>query len=454
MEKQIVLVICLLFSNVSVFGQTTVTEASDPVNLKTAIRLGLENSRMLKKAYLDETSAGFRRNEVRGAGLPQLNAYGDYNHFIDVFPQAVPGGLFGPGEPGSIDVIALGVPHTLRGGVQINQLLFNSSFIIGLKAAKTSEEFYRVMSAQTEEEVIYDIAMNYLGATQIELQKENLLANIDYLTGLEKILRAQYSNDMIRKVDLNRIKVNLSSIGSDLENLEIEIFQRLSYLKLIMGVPIQTPLNLDLATAYSEQIIDSFELLDFDPDMRKDIQVLNIQKTLLEFERKSIKAVNHPSLVAFGDLNRNAFSTEFDFLSQSKVWYQGFMVGLRLEVPIFDGLVTKSKAAQSKVRMSQYQEDRKMAIDAAEMEYSNSTKKYFNSIRTLKALEENLTLSSEILEETKLLYTEGLSPLTDLLEAESFLRQAQNSYNNQLIQIQIAQIEILKSTGRIKSISL
>ncbi|WP_194972593.1 TolC family protein [Aquiflexum lacus] len=454
MEKQIVLVICLLFSNVSVFGQTTVTETSDPVNLKTAIRLGLENSRMLKKAYLDETSAGFRRNEVRGAGLPQLSAYGDYNHFIDVFPQAVPGGLFGPGVPGSIDVIALGIPHTLRGGLQINQLLFNSSFIIGLKAAKTSEEFYRVMSAQTEEEVIYDITMNYLGASQMELQKENLLANITQLTGLEKILQAQVDNDIVRKVDLNRVKVSLASLESELENLEIDIFQRISYLKLIMGIPIQTALSLDVSSGFSVENVKFFELSDFYPEMRKDIQALKIQKTLLDYEIKNFQAANHPSLVAFGDINRNAFSNEFDFLSQGKVWYQGFLVGIKLEVPIFDGFVNRSKVAQSKVRMSQFEEDMRLAEDAAEMEYTNAQKKYFNSIRTLRALEENLKLSNEVMEETKLLYNESLSPLSDLLDAESVQRQAQSSYNNQLIQVQIAQVEILKSTGRIKSLLL
>src|SRR5690606_18196053 len=67
----------------------------DTLTLKETIQIGLENNRSYKKALLDEDRAKYQRNEIRGAGLPQVSAYGNYNYFIDVFPQAVPGGIFG-----------------------------------------------------------------------------------------------------------------------------------------------------------------------------------------------------------------------------------------------------------------------------------------------------------------------------------------------------------------------
>jgi outer membrane protein TolC len=424
---------------------------TDTLDLKACLSLGLENSRSIKKALMDEESAAYYRNEVRASGLPQISAYGNYNNFIDVFPQAVPGGLFGPGEPDEVQVIALGVPQSLQAGVLVNQLIFSSSYLIGLKAAKTSEEFYKTLSQQTEEQVIYDIAMNYLGVTQMELQRENLNANVDQLKGLERILEAQVANDLVRKVDLNRVKVNLSTLESEMENLETEIFRGLSYLKLIMGIPVDTPLELEKSEVNPESI-SNFQLADLDPERRKDIQILDIQKTLYDYEYKNIKSTNHPSLIGFADINRNSFSTSFDFLSQSKVWYQGSLIGLKLQIPIFDGFAVKSRAAQSKVRQQQLLIDRDQAMDAAKMEYNNATKKYFNALQTLRANEENLILAEDVLKETTLLFKEGLSPLTDLLEAESTQRQAKANYNNQLIQVRIAQLEILKSSGQITRI--
>ncbi|WP_439490648.1 TolC family protein [Algoriphagus sp.] len=444
-----------LIAPVMAMGQEAVQEFEipDKLTLKESIRIGMENNRTLKKAILDEEKATYQRNEIRGAGLPQFSAYGQYNNFIDVFPQAVPGGIFG-GDPNEIQVIALGVPQSLQAGFQLNQLIFSNSYLIGLKAAKTGEEFYRILAEQSEENVIREISMNYLGVIQLELQKENLQANIDQLTSLEKILQSQYENDLARKVDLNRVKVNLTSIKSELENLEIAIFQQEGYLKLLMGIPVDTEITLDQSVADMDQKVKNFQVQDFSIFDRKDIQVLGVQEKLYEYEYKNIKAAHQPQLVGFADFNKNAFSQEFDFMSQSKVWYQGFLIGLKLEIPIFDGMQTKYKAAQSKVNAQQLNLDRLQAEDAAELEYKNALNKYYNSLSTLASLDSNLDLANDVFEETTLLYKEGLSPLTDLLDSETTQRQAQAAYNNQIIQVRIAQLEILNSTGKITNLLL
>ncbi|PZX54132.1 TolC family protein [Algoriphagus chordae] len=425
----------------------------DTLTFKESINIGLQNNRTLKKAILDEEKAKYQRNEIRGAGLPQISAYGGYNNFIDVYPQAVPGGIFG-GDPGDIEVISLGVPQSLQAGARVNQLIFSNSYLIGLKAAKTGEEFYRVLAMQSEEDVIHDISMNYLGAIQLELQKENLQANIDQLTSLQKILESQYENDLARKVDLNRVKVNLTSIQSELENLKIAIYQREGYLKLLMGIPVDTPMILDRTVADLSKKVENFSVGDFNPFDRKDIQLLGIQQKLYEYDYKNIKAEHLPQLVGFADFNKNAYSETFDFMSQSKVWYQGFLIGLKLEIPIFDGLQTKSKAAQSKVKSQQLNLDKIQAEDAANLEYQNAVNKYFSSMSTLESLSGNLELANDVLKDTNLLYKEGLSPLTDLLDSETTQREAQANYNNQIIQVRIAQLEILNSTGKISNLLL
>lgn len=435
------------------YAQGTMEEIAipDTLTLKQSIQIGLENNRNLKKAILDETKAKYNRDEIRGAGLPQLSAYGQYNNFIDVFPQAVPGGIFG-GDPGDIEVISLGVPQSLKAGFELSQLIYSNSYLIGLKAAKTGEEFYRLLAEQSEEDVIHEISMNYLAAIQLHLQQENLLATIDQLEGLEKILQSQYENDLARKVDLNRVKVNLSSIRSELENLEITIYQREGYLKLVMGIPTDIELTLDKSVADMNQKVQDFQIQDFNIFDRKDIQLLGVQGQLYEYEYKNIKAQHQPQLVGFADWNKNAFSQKFDFLGENKVWHQGFLIGLKLQIPIFDGLQTKSKAAQSKVNAEQLNLDRLQAEDAAELEYNNAVNKYFNSLSTLASLEENLALSNDVLKDSELLYKEGLSPLTDLLDAETTQRTAQANYNNQIIQVRIAQLEILNSTGKISNL--
>ncbi|WP_245578744.1 TolC family protein [Algoriphagus vanfongensis] len=455
LKKYLVFSMAVLLSGLT-YAQTADQELVLPetLTLKESIKIGLENNRTYQKALLDEDKAKYQRNEIRGAGLPQLSAYGDYNNFIDVFPQAIPGGGIFGGDPSDINVIAFGVPQSLKAGLQLNQLIYSNSYLIGLKAAKTGEEFYRLLAEQSEEDVIHEIAMNYLSAIQLQLQRETLLATIDQLEGLERILQAQYENDLARKVDYNRVKVNLTSVRSELENLDISIFQREGYLKLVMGIPVDTPINLDKSVADMNREVQNFQIGELILSDRKDMQILDVQEQLYEYEYKNIKAENQPQLVGFADFNKSAFSQEFDFLSTSKSWYQGFLFGLKLEIPIFDGLQTRNKAAQSKVKTAQLHLDRLQAEDGANLEYQSAINKYYSSLQTLESLEENLALATDVLQETNLLYKEALSPLTDLLEAEATERQAQSNYNNQIIQVRLAQLEILNAQGKIKNLTL
>ena len=105
--------------------------------------------------------------------------------------------------------------------------------------------------------------------------------------------------------------------------------------------------------------------------------------------------------------------------------------------------------AQDKVRSLQLDQDIEKANQAAVMQHQNAIKKLTSSIGSAKAQEENLQLAEEVYAQTELLYKEGLSPLTDLLEAETALREARTALNNQLISVKTAQVDLYKATGDI-----
>lgn len=444
------ILICLLSINFSVFSQNFPLAGEGGYSLNQVLKIGLENSHDIKKTRLDEKAAAFQRKEIIGSGLPQINAYGNYNNFLNVTPMGIPGGVLNPEtSPNDIDVIQFGVPQSLQAGVQLNQLIFSQSYFVGLRAARTSEEFYLLLTQMSEEDILYDLAMNYYGIAGMELQRENINANKDRLVNLEKILKSQFENDLARKVDYNRIKVNLTTLEASLDDLEVGIEQSKNYLKLLMGIPMDSSLelqpqdfNVDLESLLPGQ-------LNQDLQNRVDLQVLNKQQELYGLDIKNIQSGYYPTLVGFADVNYNTFSNDFTFLSQSKPWYRGALIGLKLEIPVFDGFQRKNRVAQAKVRTMQLEQDIMKATSAAEMQHQNAIKKLTNSIRSANAQEENLQLAEEVYGQTELLYKEGLSPLTDLLEAETALREARTAYNNQIINVKTAQVDLYKSTGDI-----
>ncbi len=391
--------------------------------------------------------------EITGTGLPQVNAYGDYNNFLDVFPQAIPGGVLNPeSDPNGLDVISFGVPQSIKAGFQVNQLLFSQSYLVGLKAAQTSEEFYRLLTQKTEEDIIYDISLNYYGVLATRLQLDNLQANHDKLSRLEKIIKAQYENDLARKVDHNRVKVNLTTLETQMDNLKIVIEQRTNYLKLVIGLPV----DLDLKLAPYDFEDQNFPVRSLATQIklsdRYDLQVLDKQQELNALNIKNIQSGYYPTLSAFADVNYNAFSREFNFISDSHVWYRGSLVGLKLSFSIFDGFQRKNKIAQARVETEKLKQDQFMTEQAARAEYLNARKKMNNSLKSLNAQESNLELSEDVFDQTEKLYKEGLAPLTDLLDAETALREARSAYYNQIINVKTAQADLYKSTGNIEKI--
>lgn len=444
------LLILLLSINFSVFSQSYPAGDGEGYSLKEVLKTGLENSYDLKKTRLDENAAAYQRKEIIGSGLPQLKAYGNYNNFLNVTPMGLPGGFLNPeSTPNDIDVVQFGVPQSLQAGVQLNQLIFSQSYLVGLKAAKTSEEFYLLLTQMSEEDILYDLAMNYYNIVGLELQRENIDANMDRLVSLERILKVQVENDLAKKVDYNRIKVNLATLQASKDDLEIGIAQSKNYLKLLMGIPMDTALELE----DQDFELDLGQALptgsNTDLQNRVDLRVLSKQQDLYGLDIQNIRSGYYPTLVGFADVNYNTFSNDFTFLSESKPWYRGALIGLKLEIPIFDGFQKKNRVAQAKVRSLQLDQDIEKANQAAVMQHQNAIKKLTSSIGSAKAQEENLQLAEEVYAQTELLYKEGLSPLTDLLEAETALREARTAFNNQLISVKTAQVDLYKATGDI-----
>jgi outer membrane protein TolC len=86
------------------------------------------------------------------------------------------------------------------------------------------------------------------------------------------------------------------------------------------------------------------------------------------------------------------------------------------------------------------------------MAYENANNQLKNSLTTIRTQEENKKLAEEVFYSTQNNYRNGLASLTDLLTAETDLVSAQNSYNEALLNYKVAQIELIKSNGNIKSL--
>ncbi len=432
------LLLGLILSNFT-FAQQTLT-------LKEALNYAVQNSANVRKAKLDIDGGRFKTEEIRAQALPQItgNAGLTYNPIIGQLVANI---------GGATQSFKLGQNWNSSAGVQLSQQLFNQTVFTGLQAAKSSEEYYNLTAQYTEEQIIVLVANNYYQVLVNRQQLNVIDTNIKNVKVIETIITNQYQNGLAKKIDVDRIKVNLTNLQTQREQTLNAITQLENQLKFSMGMPVTQDITLPKTELTEVSRLPEFaEVLSL--DNRTEIKLLNNQDKLLALQRKAYVSEYYPNLSLTGNYTYSSQSGGFDFLSSNNtaIGFGSSAIGLTLKVPIFNGFLTRSKIRQADVDIKKAQEDRKQSVNSLNLDYENAKIQLRNSLTTINAQKQNVTLAQEIYKSTQNNYNNGLAALTDLLDTENALTEAQNSYTQALLNYKVAEIQLIKSNGNIKSL--
>jgi outer membrane protein TolC len=186
------------------------------------------------------------------------------------------------------------------------------------------------------------------------------------------------------------------------------------------------------------------------PENRIEYQMTKDQIRLNELNVKRYKVGYLPSLVAFGSYSWNAQRSDFDFFESGKPWFKTSIVGLKLNVPIFDGLNKARNIQEKKLTLLQSQNDLKQLENAISLETFNAQTTLENAIATLSNQKANMDLAEQVFNTSKIKYEQGVGSNTDIINAQTDLKQAQTEYLNALYNATVAKIDYQKATGQIK----
>lgn len=426
------------------FGQ------SQNLTLKEAIDYALKNKAEAKKAQLAVQNSDYQIEEVRSRALPTISASGNitYNPILQL--NALPGDFFG--APGTTLLAPLGQEWVSTAGINLNQTLFDQSVFTGLKAAKTTKEFYRINAQLTEEQVIERVANNYYQVFVTREQVNILSSNLENTSKVRDIIQGQFDNGLAKKIDLDRMNVNISNIRTQLQQAQNAVQLQENALKFYMGMPIETAItlaetNVTVVPVSESEVTDVTQLTEY--------LVLDKQLELLRFNKKAVQAEFYPRLSLTAGYNYIGQGPEFPWFakpSDGVYWSDFSTLGLNLSVPIFNGFGTRAKVRQAEIDIQEMEvdkEDTKLALNLA---FENAKTQISNSIATINVQRENVQLAKEVLSNTQNNYQNGLATLTDLLDAENSSIQAQTNYNSALLDYKLAELQLIKSRGQLKTL--
>ena len=435
--------IMLLFGALSL---PTLAIAQQKITLSDALTFALQNNTKIRKAKLDIDGGRYKVEEVRSQALPQITGNAGLNYNPIIGQQVVDFG-------GTTQTLKFGKKWNSTAGIQLSQQLFNQQVFTGLQAAKSSEEYYNLVSQLTEEQVIELVANNYY---QVLVNRQQLTVidnNMKNVKVIEKIIANQYQNGLAKKIDVDRIKVNITNLETQRSQTLNMITLLENQLKFSMGMPVTTTILLPETelTEVSQlpQFTDSVSLTN-----KTEVKLLNNADKLLALQRKAYVSEYYPSLALSGNYTYSSQNDSFDFLNSSStaIGFGSSAIGLTLRVPIFNGFLTRAKIRQADVAISKAKQDRLETNNALIFAFENAKIQLRNSLTTINAQKKNAALAEEIYKSTQNNYNNGLASLTDLLDTETSLTKAQNNYTEALLNYKIAEIQLIKSNGDIRTL--
>lgn len=423
------------------------------LSLRECLNLALQHNQTLAIARYEERVGDQQIRETRARALPQVNVTANlidnYKRQVLVLPPGFQ--MDGPLE--------VGLKYGTAVNADASQALLDASVFTALKAAKAGRDYYKQNTRQTEEDVINQTAQIYYRILAVREQIRAQDSNISKLTNIVEATQGQYNNGLARKIDLDRIKVNLANANTQrLQQLNQEAALKAN-LKMLLGMPAETDIvPEDLSLREIEQKAAGFvPAEEFDVEDRTEIQLVDAQIRLSDLQTKAIRAENYPKLSAFFNYSYNGVTNEFNDYFKSKssssaLWYGMGSFGLRLSIPIFDGLGRNARTQQSMIQGLELRKRREAVSLSLKANYQQARTQIVNSISTIKEQKQNVELASQVYSSSQSNYNLGLATLTDLLEAQTSYIQAQNSYTQALLDYKIAELETIRSAGNLRSL--
>jgi outer membrane protein len=440
--KYLIFIFCLC-SVISAKAQLTDSLAN--FSLKEAIDYAQNHQSSILNASIDEEIAKNTVKQTIGIGLPQLNGNVNFQDFLKIPTNLLPGEIFG--KPGTQIPAQFGVQYQSSFGLELNQLLFDGSYLVGLQASKTYKELSNKNLKRSRIETAVGVTKAYYSVLVSNEQLSLLDANMDRLKKSLNDTKALLANGFVEKIDVDRLTVLNNNLETERGNVIRLLELNVNLLKFQMGMNIQFKLVLKDSIG-SLQVEESLAVKDTSAyQNRIEYSLLETQKKLNELDLKRYKSLFLPSLSAFGNTSRSLQSN--DFLNLLDRSFPATIIGFRLSVPLISGGVKTYQVRNAKLEVLKTENNLVNLRNGINLEVEQAQTVYRNGLKSLENQKRNMELAKEVLRVTKIKYEQGVGSSIEVTTAETSLKESQNNYINALYDLLINKVNVDRALGKI-----
>ena len=411
--------------------------------LEDCLRIGIENNLSLKTSRNEVLKGKHTLSENHAKLLPQINAVASFNDNFEPPVSVTDGSAYG-----KLYNVTKTLQYNAAAGLQLQMPLYNQTVYTSIEIARTLNQLNELSYEKAKEDLVMQISKMYFLAQNTVEQLNLVRDNIARLKELRDITVAFYDNEMAVEVDVQRVNINLENLQVQYDNAKAMLTQQYNMLKYVMDYPADRDIAV-VETNAEEVTTATFNGLNTN---QYELLLLQEKSRLAEQQKKIVGHGYLPTLSLTGSWMYSAYTDKFKnwfHSGPSNHWYDSYGLGLSLRVPVFDGFDKRSRIRKAKIDVENARLSYTNALKNMETQYLNAINELQNSERNYRKQRDNCRLAENVCKVTNDRYREGISSMTEVLQDEMRVSEAQNNYLTAHYNYQIANLTLLKLTKQL-----
>ena len=397
-------------------------QAQEKFTLASAQEYALDHAYGVQIAELEIQRARQIYLQNLAIGLPQASASGQYIYNVEL------GALVTDFDGnGVLEELVFGTDYQAQGGLVVNQLIFDGSYVVALMAAKVLKESAEIGMDQSKASLKREVAKAYHLALLSEESVEVLKANKGYLADLAEEMKKMNEAGMVSKADADQMMLNYNNVENALRYTEGQANVAKMLLKLQMGYPVQQELL--LADKMEDLVVNAaaastLTTVGFDPTKSVDYLGMANQVEGAKLQVLNKQLAYLPSIGVSYQNNIQYMSSESNIFGDAAVDIPSSLVAGSVSVPLFSSGNGRAQVQEAKIQREQAMIGLQQLEEGLIMQHGALVNEFHQGISNFLAQKENVALAKRIRDQRRKEYDEGLASSMELTQTETQYQEA------------------------------
>ena len=420
------------------FGKTAMAQ-DRAITLDEAIKLGIENSKVLKLSKTKIDQAISQYEQAKDKALPTASASFGYDR-AEI-----------PANKLSFGTESFGLPkndNAYLGILSVNETIWGGN---KMKYARQSTELLsqvsRLDADNDKDQITYDIISQYYNLYKVLQSKKVVAQNIETVNAQIKQSQRFFDQGLVTKNDVLRFQLQLSNI--QLNGIDLETNRKvINYnLNILLGLPEDTQLTIAEITSADRNISPLSTYLDTAIVNRDEVKQLDVRTKVADVNIKDVKANLLPSLV--GSASGYYVGVAADPLPKSGNYIAPIVFGVNLSWNFSALWNNKNKVTEAKIQREEVIENKNIELDNVKREVNEGYQNYTMALDKIKLLQTSIDQAGENSKILDSKYKSNIASAVDRADAETLLYQAQINLALAKADAELAYYTLIKSTGKL-----